>query len=41
LTESAFVLIKCNNLYAEQVIVNLKKIESVKDIQGTYGLFDI
>lgn len=41
LVKSAFVLIKCNNLYAEQVIVNLKKIESVKEIQGTYGSFDI
>ena len=41
LTESAFVLIKCNNLYVEQVIVNLKKFESVKEVQGTYGLYDI
>jgi DNA-binding Lrp family transcriptional regulator len=28
-------------LYVEQIIVNLKKINSIKDIQGTYGLYDI
>jgi hypothetical protein len=25
----------------EQVIVDLKKIKPIKDIQGTYGLYDI
>jgi AsnC family. len=28
-------------LYVEQIIVNLKKIKLIKDIQGTYGLYDI
>ena len=28
-------------MYVEQIIVNLKKINSIKDIRGTYGLYDI
>jgi DNA-binding Lrp family transcriptional regulator len=28
-------------LYVEQAIIDLKKIKPIKDIQGTYGLYDI
>lgn len=37
----AFVLIQCNDLCVEQVIVDLKKVESVKEIQGLFGMYDI
>lgn len=37
----AFVLIQCNDLCVEQVIVDLKKVESVKEIQGLFGMYDV
>ncbi|MBS1269031.1 MAG: hypothetical protein MAG458_01767 [Nitrosopumilus sp.] len=37
----AFVLIQCNDLCVEQVIVDLKKVESVKEIQGLLGMYDV
>lgn len=37
----AFVLIQCNDLCVEQVIVDLKKVESIKEIQGLFGMYDV
>jgi len=41
LVKSAFVLIKCNNRYVQQVIVDLKKIKPIKEICGIFGMYDI
>ena len=37
----AFVLIQCNNQSVEWVIEELKKVESVIEIQGVFGMYDI
>ena len=37
----AFVLIQCNNQSVEWVIEELKKVKSVIEIQGVFGMYDI
>ena len=37
----AFALIQCDNLAVDNVIEQLKKIDSVKEIQGVFGIYDI
>jgi DNA-binding Lrp family transcriptional regulator len=37
----AYVLISCDLGFEEDVIRNLKHFESVKEVQGTYGAYDI
>jgi len=38
---TAYVLINCDLGYAEQVIEELKHISDVKEVQGTFGAYDI
>jgi len=37
----AYVLINCNMGFEEHVIDELKRIESVKEIQGVFDMFDV
>jgi DNA-binding Lrp family transcriptional regulator len=37
----AFALIQCDTLAVDNVIEQLKKIDSVKEIQGVFGVYDI
>jgi len=37
----AYVLITCDLGFEEAVIENLKRFESVKEVQGTFGAYDI
>jgi len=37
----AYVLITCDLGFEEKVIENLKHFESVKEVQGTFGAYDI
>ncbi len=37
----AYVLINCDLGYEEQVIEELKHISDVKEVHGTYGVYDI
>jgi len=39
--ETAYVLISCDLGYEEPVIEDLKHIDSVKEVQGTFGAYDI
>ena len=39
--ETAFVLINCDLGSEEGVIEDLKHIESIKDVRGTFGAYDI
>lgn len=41
MTSTAFVLINCEFACEEDVIEELKKIQSVKNIQGVFGIYDI
>lgn len=36
-----YVLIQCDNLAVDNVIKELKKIDSIKEIQGVFGMYDI
>ena len=36
-----YLLINCIMGYAVQVIDELKKIESIKEIQGVFGMYDV
>jgi len=38
---TAYVLINCDLGYEEQVIEELKHISDVKEVQGTFGAYDI
>ncbi len=38
---SAYVLINCDMNSEEDVISDLKTIEGVKEVQGTFGAYDI
>ncbi len=38
---TAYVLINCDLGYEEQVIEELKHISDVKEIHGTFGVYDI
>ena len=37
----AYVLINCDLGFEEEVIENLKHFESVKEVHGTFGAYDI
>ncbi len=37
----AYVLINCDLGYEEDVISHLKLISDIKDVQGTFGAYDI
>ncbi len=37
----AYVLITCDLGFEEEVIENLKHFESVKEVHGTFGAYDI
>jgi len=39
--ETAYVLLNCNLGYEETVIEDLKHIDSVSEVSGTYGAYDI
>src|SRR3990172_2500797 len=39
--ERAFVLINCDTGYEESIIKELKKMDSIKEIHGTLGVYDI
>jgi len=39
--EISYVLINCDLGKEEEVIQNLKHIESVKEVHGTFGAYDI
>ncbi len=39
--ETAYVLISCDLGYEVTVIEDLKDIDSVKEVQGTFGAYDI
>lgn len=39
--ETAYVLINCDLGKEEEIIENLKNIDSVKEIHGTYGEYDL
>jgi DNA-binding Lrp family transcriptional regulator len=39
--ERAYVLINCNSGYEESIIKELKKMDSIKEIHGTLGVYDI
>jgi len=36
-----YILINCENFHEDYVIEQLKKINSVHDIQGVFGIYDI
>ena len=38
---TAYVLINCDLGYEEQIIEDLKHISDVKEIHGTFGVYDI
>lgn len=38
---SAYVLINCDLGSEEEIIREMKKIEGVKEVEGTYGVYDI
>ena len=40
-TNSAYLLITCNNGQFDKVITQLKQMNSIKEIQGTCGAYDI
>jgi len=37
----AYVLINCNLGYEEQIIEELKHLSDVKEVHGTFGVYDI
>jgi|ETN07SMinimDraft_1059922.scaffolds.fasta_scaffold02676_5 DNA-binding Lrp family transcriptional regulator len=37
----AFVLIQCGNMDVDEIIGELKKVKSVTEIQGVFGIYDI
>ena len=37
----AYILVKCNLGAEESVIVELKQLEQVKEVHGTFGAYDI
>jgi len=39
--ETAYVLLNCDLGYEETVIKDLKHIDSVSEVSGTYGAYDI
>ena len=39
--EIAYVLLNCDLGYEETIIENLEHIDSVKEVQGVYGAYDI
>ena len=39
--ETAYVLITCDLGQEEEIIENLKHIDAVKEIHGTFGAYDI
>jgi len=39
--ERAYVLINCDSGYEESIIKELKKMDSIKEIHGTLGVYDI
>ncbi|MCE9652649.1 MAG: Lrp/AsnC ligand binding domain-containing protein [Nitrosarchaeum sp.] len=39
--ETAYVLVNCELGKEEEVIENLKHIDSVKEVYGTFGAYDI
>ena len=39
--ETAYVLISCDLGFEENIIEDLKHIDSVKEVHGTYGAYDI
>lgn len=39
--ETAFVLINCDLRSEKEIIEELKHIESIKEIKGTFGAYDI
>jgi len=39
--ETAYVLLTCNLGYEEAVIEDLEHIDSVKEVHGVYGAYDI
>jgi DNA-binding Lrp family transcriptional regulator len=39
--ERAYVLINCDTGYEELIIKELKKMDSIKEIHGTLGVYDI
>ncbi len=39
--ETAFVLVNCDLVSEEAIIDDLKHIESVKEVHGTFGAYDI
>lgn len=39
--ERAYVLINCDTGYEESIIKELKKMDSIKEIHGTLGVYDI
>jgi len=39
--ETAYVLITCDMGFEEEIIENLKHIDAVKEIRGTFGAYDI
>ena len=41
LMETAYVLISCDLGTEETIIEDLKHIDSVKEVQGTFGAYDI
>ncbi|GIU70651.1 MAG: AsnC family transcriptional regulator [Candidatus Nitrosocaldaceae archaeon] len=38
---SAYVLINCDLGSEEEIIREIKKMEGVKEVEGTYGVYDI
>jgi DNA-binding Lrp family transcriptional regulator len=38
---SAYVLINCDLGSEEEIIKEIKKMEGVKEVEGTYGVYDI
>ena len=38
---TAYVLINCDLGYEEQIIEELKHLSDVKEVQGTFGAYDI
>ena len=39
--ETAYVLLNCDLGYEETIIEDLKHIDSVSEVSGTYGAYDI
>lgn len=39
--QTIYVLIKCDIGYEEDIISELAKIPEVKEVRGTYGIYDI